>query len=300
MASKVYDIITEKIIKALQEGVVPWRNPIISQQGYNYRHTNGASNRAYTGINPLLLDMACHENGWSSKVWLTHKQIEAKHGEILADQKQNHTPVIFWMFPKDDKEEVDNSVEVKVQKRRPPVLRYYRVWNLQQTTLYVPTANVPESTKNKAPNKLEMAEQIIAGYNNPPAIEFGSSRACYIPAKDTVKVPKMTQCTSPENFYATLFHELIHSTGHESRLKRHKADSGIHFGSEEYSREELVAEIGACFLCGMSNIQGVFDNNVAYIESWIKALQNDSKMVVVAAAQAQKAADYILGGNDES
>ncbi len=123
----------------------------------------------------------------------------------------------------------------------------------------------------------------------------GGSRACYAPEYDRVRVPALERFEVPDQYYQTLFHELTHSTGHESRLKRPGIVDLAAFGSTEYAREELVAEMGAAFLCGEAGIvQDTIDNSAAYISNWLKRLKDDVRLVVTAAAQAQKAADFVL------
>ena len=136
-----------------------------------------------------------------------------------------------------------------------------------------------------------------------PAIRHGLDRAFYSPAADSVGMPSPERFDTPENYYNVLFHELTHSTGHESRLNR-KGVSGTDgqwagFGSQSYSKEEMVAEMGAAFLCGQAGIvERTIDNSAAYLRSWLERLKNDCRLVVQAAAQAQKAADFILDAPD--
>jgi antirestriction protein ArdC len=134
---------------------------------------------------------------------------------------------------------------------------------------------------------------IVEGYENPPLIRFGGDRAFYQPSSDIVQVPEAREFFSGDAYYSTLFHELVHSTGHEKRLKR--IEPAL-FGSDPYAREELVAEVGASMLGAVAGIESAGgDQNAAYIAGWLEALSRDRKLVVQAAAQAQKAADWILG-----
>ena len=143
---------------------------------------------------------------------------------------------------------------------------------------------------------IEAAERIAAAMPDAPTVRSHSRKASYDPVSDTVSMPRPQIFESGEGYYAALFHELTHSTGHASRLNRKGITEVIRLGSPTYTREELVAEMGAAFLCGEAGIlEPQFDQSAAYIDGWLGQLRKDTKLVVVAAAQAQKAADYILG-----
>ncbi len=151
-------------------------------------------------------------------------------------------------------------------------------------------------------NPIESAEAIVSGYPEPPSIDHdGQASAFYRPATDSIHTPTPETFDSKEHFYATLFHEMAHSTGHESRLSRPGITNRIRHGSHEYSLEELCAEMGAAFLLAEAGIdaEGLMDNSAAYVASWLKALRNDKKLVVFAGAQAQKAVDHILDRSSE-
>jgi antirestriction protein ArdC len=147
-----------------------------------------------------------------------------------------------------------------------------------------------------AVNPIEECERIVSQMPNPPAMEQ-DARAWYKPSTDTVGMPSRNAFNSAEEYYSTLFHELTHSTGHSSRIGRDGIEKLNTFGSESYSKEELIAEMGAAMLCGVAGIERMtLSNSAAYLRSWIDVLKSDSRMVVSAASQAQKAADYIQGG----
>ena len=142
---------------------------------------------------------------------------------------------------------------------------------------------------------IENCERVAEEMPNPPRILHNGERACYIPSSDTIKMPPEKAFETSEFYYNTLFHELTHSTGHESRLERQGITEAQIFGSRNYSKEELIAEMGAAFLCGHTGIENrVIDNSASYIEGWLSSLKKDNRFVIQAAAQAQKAADYIL------
>jgi antirestriction protein ArdC len=178
---------------------------------------------------------------------------------------------------------------------RVPLLRYYHVFNVAQCDGLneVPTEIAPD---------VKPAAEIVANYPSPaPEIRHGMARAFYSPVNDSIGIPNMERFDQPADYFMTLFHELIHSTGAKSRLNRPAFQDPTRFGSEPYSKEELVAEMGAAFLSAHAGIEArTLDNTAAYIESWLKALSDDKRLIVLAAAQAEKAADFMLHGIDET
>ena len=169
------------------------------------------------------------------------------------------------------------------------MLRYYTVFNVEQCE------GIAAPVARTSVNPIGECERIMQGMPNPPAVQH-DARACYRPSIDTVGMPSRNAFNSAEEYYSTLFHELTHSTGHTKRLGRDGIEKLNTFGSESYSKEELIAEMGAAMLCGIAGIERkTLSNSAAYLQSWINVLKSDSRMVVQAAAQAQKAADYIVG-----
>ena len=170
------------------------------------------------------------------------------------------------------------------------MLRYYTVFNVEQCEGIASPIAAP------AVNAIEECERIVRQMPNPPAMQQ-DGRAWYRPSNDTVGMPSRNAFNSAEEYYSTLFHELTHSTGHTSRIGREGIEKLNTFGSESYSKEELIAEMGAAMLCGVAGIERkTLSNSAAYLQSWIDVLKSDARMVVSAASQAQKAADYIQGG----
>jgi len=194
-------------------------------------------------------------------------------------------------------EELDTE-ESKEKTRRRFLLRYYRVFNLEQCEL-------PQSVLDKLPkieryehDPIEAAERIIAGMPNPPEIQYSGSKAFYSSITDRITVPPREIFISPEEFYATAIHECCHASGAANRLNRSSIAEAAPFGSAIYSVEELVAEMGAAFLCAEAGISpAVIENQAAYVAGWLKKLGEDRKLLVHAAAQAQRAADFVLGRN---
>lgn len=205
--------------------------------------------------------------------------------------------VIFWKWIEADKYVSTDDTELS-SPGKIPLLRYYNVWNLGQVE-GVKAPPVEEEVRNPF-TPIETAEQIIRNMQGKPDIRYGGNRAYYSPSRDIVQLPPKEAFHSPEEFYSTAFHELSHATGHKSRLSRKGITETSYFGSHEYSQEELVAEFGASMLCAYAGIeQRVIENSAAYIQGWLRVLKSDKKIAIIAAGQAQRAADYILGRKEE-
>ena len=281
----VYGIITEQIINRLEAGTVPWHCP---WGGRNAMPRNAVSGAEYRGINSFLLHQLRLHGGYESRYWLTYKQAQARGGHVRKGEKS--VPVIFWKWYDREKKEADTS---EPQKQRLPVLRYYSVFNADQCEgVTIP----PDDSESHEWEPLDACEQLVEAMPDGPEIREGGVVAAFLPAEDIVRMPSRSRFPSAEGFYASLFHELTHATGHEKRLNRRPSTDTRTFGDDAYSREELVAEMGAAFLCGHAGITpDTIENAAAYIDGWLSVLRADSRLVVQAAAQAQKATDFILG-----
>jgi antirestriction protein ArdC len=288
----VYQMVTDKIVAALESGTIPWRQPWDARKS-----TQGARNavtgKAYRGINPWLLNCSALAAGYSDPRWLSYKQAQDLGGSVRKGE--HSTMVVFWKIGKIAAETINSAGETVLAERKTFMLRYYNVFNVQQCD-GLKLKDLAAPLNDHEP--LELAEAIIANMPNRPSMSFGDNRAYYTPSLDTIRMPALGAFAAPEGYYGTAFHELSHSTGHKSRLNRHGLETGIAaFGSEVYSREELAAEFGAAFLCAHAGISApVIENQAAYIQSWTRALKDDRKLVVVAASQGQRAAEWILGG----
>ena len=275
----IYEIINERIFELLEKGEIPWQKPWISGEPANF-----VSKRPYRGINPFVLI----SSGYSCPYWLSFKQVKGIGGRIKKGERG--FPVVFWKLV----EKADQDSESG--KRTVPFLRYYTVYNLEQTEGII----IPElPQRNFMP--IAEAEKIIHSMPRAPNIEHKQPQAYYLPSHDLVNMPNANLFSSDEEYYSTLFHELTHSTGHVSRLNRNELTKITMFKSHDYSKEELVAEMGSAFLCVQCGITPkVIENQAAYIKSWLTQLKNNRKWLVYAAAQAQKAADFILGNDYEN
>jgi antirestriction protein ArdC len=219
-------------------------------------------------------------------LWLTFNQARERGGMVKKGEKASM--VVFWKQYETTDKETGEPTKV-------PVLRYYNVFNAEQ----VDGIEIPDAVKFEPIDfhPIDAAEAIAKGYTGGPVVEHdGGQQAFYRPASDTVHLPERTRFASVEEYYSTLFHELSHSSGHSSRLDRKLDTEPKPFGSPDYGKEELVAEMSAAFLCGHAGIQPVvIGNQAAYIGGWLKQLKLDKKLVVSAAGQAQRAADWIRG-----
>ncbi len=276
-----YEEITDRIIAALERGTVPWRTPWRARG-----HRNARTNRPYRGINILVLQMAALERGWNDPRWLTYRQARAAGGHVRRGQHGTRVVLWKWIEKKDS-----------ADPERPehyPLLRLFTVFNLAQCEgVRLPRAE-PEAEDCFDP--IERAEAVVAGYADGPRIHEDADSAYYVPDRDEVHLPPRDAFGDAHGYYATLFHELAHSTGHPSRLDRESYRTAAPFGSERYSQEELVAEFAAAFLGNEAGIDpSRIEHSASYIASWLKALEDDRRLAVVAAAQAQHAADHVLG-----
>ena len=279
-----YQVITGRIIDLLEQGTVPWRKPW-KQSTLDGAPINLVSKKPYRGINVFLL--ACE--GYDNPYWLTFKQAKQAGGHVNKGERS--TMVVFWNWLDKKTDKLDSQGQPVVD--RIPFLRHYNLFNVEQCDL--PEGLVPALSDQPTMEPIEACEAIVQAMPDKPAINHnGGNRAYYRQGTDSVHLPNRARFNNQEEYYSTLFHELTHSTGHSSRLDRKTLTEYDGFGGENYSIEELVAEMGAAFLCGTAGIETqTIDNSSAYIAHWLRALKNDKRMVVTAAARAQKAADYI-------
>jgi antirestriction protein ArdC len=323
----VYQAVTDQILDALDHDIVPWRKPWTTRNGGNSTmHRNFVSKRAYRGINPFLLEVRAMTEGYTKPYWLTFNQAKAaaktEDGGVRKGEKG--TLVVLWKriafkpkkgstCPKCGTEFSGSPLTCKnghvaPEKVQTFILRHYKVFNVDQcdgldlSKIEAPADDAMDETEILP---IEAAEAIIANMPNAPKIRYGQDGAWYRPSADLIGMPDRSVFDSSEAFYSTEFHEAVHSTGHESRVNRKDAFKGS-FGSPDYAREELTAEMGAAMLCAIAGIDNELSQSAAYIRHWMSkadikaAIKNDKKLVVMAAARAQKACDYILNVNHQS
>lgn len=271
----VYALVTQLIIEQLKNGIIPWQKPWTGKG----LPQNMVTKRPYRGINVWLLSSL----NYPTNYYLSFKQVKEMGGSVKKGEKSHL--VIFWKWLDHTDEETGETVKT-------PLLRYYTVFNVDQCTGIEEWIPKIEERLNEP---IELCESIVSKMPQLPKIQFKESEAYYHPLEDYVNMPKQKTFVDSESYYTTLFHELIHSTGHFKRLNRKEVMQTARYGGDLYSVEELVAEIGACYLTSYAGIaKDQFKNNVAYIAGWLEVLRDDKRFIVYACAQAQKAADFIL------
>jgi antirestriction protein ArdC len=277
----VYEIVTDKIIQCLNKGVAVWRKDWLVIPYSNY-----CTQKAYKGINQLLLfaQTILNEKDFKSPYWLTWNQIKKLNGSVNKGEKAS---IIIYYNSKIIEEEVINKKGKKeIQEKEIRFLKYYSVFNYEQTN------GIPKIIRNDNRHK-KSCEEILNNMTEKPVIKYGVNPA-YNFIKDYIKMPSINNFKSSDSYYSTLFHELIHWTGHKSRLDRF-TDQSQKFGSEVYSKEELIAELGSSFLCHIAGIKkDIIKDHASYINEWLEALNNDKKMIIRASTQARKGVDLIL------
>lgn len=269
MGKSVYEIITEKIIEKLEAGTIPWRKPWTGGVPKSWN-----TQKPYRGINTMLL---------GGGEYITFKQAKKAGGKIKKGTKSEIVVFWKWIQTENDKGEKENI----------PFLRYYNVFNI----------NVVDGIESKSKDAktfehepMKESEAVIDGYMDRPEIGWEDLQAYYKPSMDYINMPPLKHFENVHEYYSTIFHELVHSTGHKSRLNRSTLVKTAMFGSKEYSKEELIAEFGAAMLCGHVGIDNsTLDNSASYINSWLQRLKKDKKIIIQASSKAQKAVDHILG-----
>lgn len=284
MNQLAYSQITAKIIEQLQNGTVPWEQPWFGSSGA----ISYATGRPYSLLNRLLL---LGESG----EFLTWHQIQQHNGHLRKGSKGRR--VFFWATF--DKAETKDNGETVIKQI--PYLKTYTVFRVDDCDGIKPRWQPKSSTTTNTP--IKQAEETVGQYLSRENIELKNIRneAFYSVTHDFINIPSLNNFKSSEDYYSTLLHEIVHSTGNKKRLARFKAnDTSSPFGSPDYSREELVAEMGSSFLLnhlGISNTR-TLEQNAAYIQSWLKALSNDTSLIAIAATRAEKAVQFILGNNE--
>lgn len=278
----VYEMVTERIIAQLENGIIPWQRPWTGTR-------DGAYNRVTCNPYSILNQMLLQHRG----EYATFKQWLEAGGHIKKGAKAEM--VTFWKVQQIKEEQEDGTEVIK----KIPVLRYYNVFHISQVDGVEPK----EKPDLQEQEPIIEAEELKKMYMDREHIEINetiSNRAFYSQTLDYIQVPAKEQYKNIEEFYSTLFHEVIHSTGHMCRLNRLETGANAGFGSESYSKEELVAEIGATMVLNRLGIETekTFNNSTAYVQSWLQVLKNDNRFIISAASRAEKAVRYIWGEND--
>jgi antirestriction protein ArdC len=281
--SKVYDIVTERILEALNQGIVPWDRPWVGTDAPR----NGHSGKYYRGINILLLGLAAMVKNYTDNIWLTYKQCEQLGGQVRKGERS--VQVVFWNIGKREVE-----VAGELEERKSFMLRYYNVFNVAQCEGVKLPPRADSSALSFEHSPIEEAQAVWENWDgDKPTLKHGGASAYYMEAKDLIAMPKLEKFKTAEDYYHTLFHEMIHATGAKKRL-----DRGLNgnMRTESYAKEELVAEMGAAFLTAIVGLDvnpARERNTVAYIQGWKAKIAEDNKLVLTAASAAQKAIDLI-------
>ena len=285
--ANVYEIITDRIVAKLESGTVPWRKAWDTGAGLG-ECKNLFSGKPYRGINAFITSLA----GYRSPYFLTYHQADEIGANVKKGEK-GHPIVYFKMLARTSK-----TTKPEGDSDMIPLLKFSTVFNVEQCENIKLKKEMlyPEAPKPLDFRPLAACEAIIENMPQRPRCVFEKNSAYYSPKLDYVNMPAKESFSSVELFYNVMFHELSHASGHQSRLDRKTLTENAAFGSHAYSKEELVAEMSAAFLSSHAGIDApTIENSAAYIQSWLKVLKGDSKMIFQAAAQAQKAADFILG-----
>ena len=279
---KPYEMVTNVILEKLSTGVIPWRKTWVSGLPCSFR-----SRKEYRGINIILLGL----KDFTSQYWVTYKEAIKLKGFIKKGSKGS--PVVYWHWR--SKEEMARLVaQGKAKEPAPCVPFVFTVFNLEQSEgLMLPENDLKVARKEK----IEAAEKVLDGFKGIPTIEHAQQFSpCYVPDFDVIRMPHLSQFKSANHYYSTLFHELVHATGHPERLNR-KLSCADKTNIQNYGYEELVAEIGAAFLCAHTGIENerTIEDNAAYIQDWQRFLRGDQTAFMRASSEAQKAVDLIRG-----
>ena len=279
--AELQEHITGLIIKELESGSVPWHK---GWNSHGLMASNLVSRKAYQGINALVLSIV--GAGYSSPYWLTYKQAQQLGGSVKLGEKGTHITYYSKVVKKDKESgEIEGSFAL---------LKGYVVFNADQCE----GISVPTVDKSEPVEVIPALDSILESYKNRPEIFYKEQdRAFYSPSADTITLPSLAQFESAQEHAYTLAHELIHSTGHESRCNRwsKEEEKPSRFGCESYAKEELMAEIGACLLLTMAGVEVDIKNSGAYIKNWLSALRDDKTLIFTAAAKASAGAGIILG-----
>lgn len=294
-----YELVTKRIIEKMENGIIPWQRPwVIKEQKVDANLAkrlafNRITKRIYSSTNQCLLENVGE--------YATFKQWTEIGGKIKKGSKAEI--VVFWKWLEEQVKDTDEDGTEVIKIKKTPLLRYYQVFHISCVDGVKPLEKFDTDTDAAAFEEMQDAEQLINLYSEREQlpIYFSGNQAFYSPMTDSITIPqKFKFKENGAEFYSTVFHEMAHSTGHEKRLNR--LTKTAHFGNEDYSKEELVAEISAASILATLNIEteSTLTNTTAYLQSWISALKNDKRLFVFASAQADKAVEYIFNGKQEN
>lgn len=295
----IYERLTEQAVAGLQEKGLKWFRPWTNAQGDVELPINNMTKSVYKGINVWILTAAMLDGGYEHNEWLTYKQATERKGQVRKGEKS--TEVVFWCVGYYIDGKWYGSREAAIKAGKKPTerdktfsVRSYRVFNIAQCDAIEPRRKSLKTAENAEQVVAPQPSEVYANWIGKPELKHGGSSAYYRPSTDTIQMPHAEQFQSADAYHHTLYHEMVHATGHETRLKRKGVADPSHFGSETYAQEELVAEMGAQFLSALTGIDANMDNSQAYINGWCEKLQSEPRWVVYGSTQAQKAVNHIL------
>lgn len=289
----VYEIVTQKMIEKIEEsGQLPWVRPWTSRgMAVNY-----VTQKPYRGLNQFLTE--------PGEEYASYKQIKAAGGTIKKSEYKKWTIVTYWLWTKKKRNEEDTEEGEEKTGKKFAIPFYYKVWKISQCEGLESKRKEVEVYDHDPIEEAEIIKDDFFSQPNAPGFGFGPGKAVYVPSLDLVNTPPLEDFMDAERYYSTIFHEMAHSTGHASRLNRPGIVQFDKFGSEQYSKEELIAEFSAAMLCGVAGIENkTIEQSAIYLKGWVSKLKDEPKWLLVAAGQAQKASDMILGishDNEES
>lgn len=272
----VYEAVTQSIVAELEQGAAPWVKPWKGGKRVGIMPMNAVTGHHYSGINIPILWHAADVHGYPTNAWLTFKQALEKGACVRKGEKG--TQVVFTKrlsVKRDDDTDEERQISM---------LRAFTVFNVAQVDGLPPPADPPELAKGERDEQVEAFVKATGAQ-----FRISSNTACFIPSLDLIELPYQGYFKNPEAFYAVSLHELVHWSGHEARLNR---DLNNRFGTRAYAAEELVAELGAAFLCAHLGVQGEL-RHAGYIENWLTLLKEDDRAIFTAASKASQAADYL-------
>jgi len=275
MKKDIYRDVTNKIVNEIESGALPW---VQEWSGFSGLPENAVTGHQYNGINTLILWLMGGELGFSSNRWCTYKQAREAKGFVRKGEKS--IPVVFY---KPLTKGIENDLG-EVEEKTIPMMRVFNVFNLDQIDGF------SDKSDARAIEQLPTIDDFI----NHTGVKLVPGSPAFVPSMNWVHMPPIDKFESGTSYYATLFHELIHWSGHKTRLNR---DMSSRFGDAGYAMEELVAELGAAFLCAKFGVTGEV-RHAGYIENWLKVLKDDNKAIFKAAAEASKAVEYLMNSTD--
>ena len=280
----LYQTVTDRIVSMIERGAGDWRMPWHATASGEMDMPRNVAGRDYRGVNVPLLWASAQGFGYGSPIWATYKQWQERGAQVRKGERS--TTIVFWKRTEVQAELDDGEDETQTRL----IARGYAVFNAAQVAGFDPQTVAGKGELSEV-SRIELAERYFNKTGS--IVRHGGSRAFYAPGGDFIQMPEFRQFIAADRYYSTLAHEHVHWTGAPQRCAR---EFGKRFGDNAYAFEELVAELGAAFLCadlGLSNEPR--PDHAAYLAGWLRALKGDKRAIFTAASKAQAAADYLAG-----